>query len=74
MVESVGPEVLHTFMNEYIDGMVGIVFKHNGTLDKVVGDALCIFFPHQLLRQIMLSVRSIVHSNSMLGREIMLPA
>ena len=44
MVERVGPEVLHAFMNEYIDGMVGIVFKHNGTLDKVVGDALCIFF------------------------------
>ena len=43
-VESIDPEVLRTLMSEYIDGMVGIVFKHNGTLDKVVGDALCIFF------------------------------
>ena len=43
-VESLDPEVLRTLMNEYIDGMVQIVFEHDGTLDKVIGDALCIFF------------------------------
>ena len=43
-VESLDPEVLRTLISEYIDGMVKIVFEHDGTLDKVIGDALCIFF------------------------------
>ncbi len=44
MVESSDPEDLHPILNAYIDGMVAIAFKHEGTLDKVVGDALSIFF------------------------------
>jgi adenylate cyclase len=44
MVESLDPELLRKVISDYIDGMVGIVFKHGGTLDKIVGDALCIFF------------------------------
>jgi len=44
MVEGTDPEVMHPILNDYIDGMVAIAFKHHGTLDKVVGDALSIFF------------------------------
>ena len=44
LVEGTDPEVLHPVLNDYIDGMVAIAFKHRGTLDKVVGDALTIIF------------------------------
>ena len=44
MVESLDPEDLRAIMSDYIDGMMNIVFEYNGTLDKIIGDALCIFF------------------------------
>jgi adenylate cyclase len=44
LVEGTDPKLLHPILNDYIDGMVAIAFKHSGTLDKVVGDALTIIF------------------------------
>ena len=44
MVEIIDPDILPSILNDYIDGMISIAFSHNGTLDKVVGDALVIFF------------------------------
>jgi YesN/AraC family two-component response regulator len=38
MVEVIAPEVLSTLLNEYMAGMTEIVFAHEGTVAKVMGD------------------------------------
>lgn len=42
--ESVEPEILVDFMNDYFDKMTEIIFKYNGTLDKFEGDAVMAFW------------------------------
>jgi len=44
LVESTDPEVLGTLLNEYVGGMTEIVFTHEGTVAKVMGDGLHILF------------------------------
>ncbi|HNW43891.1 MAG TPA: adenylate/guanylate cyclase domain-containing protein [Elusimicrobiales bacterium] len=44
MSEAMEPEALLKLLNAYFRRMVDIVFKHNGTLDKFVGDALIVVF------------------------------
>jgi len=44
LTESTNPETLVNILNEYIDGLCTIVFKHEGTVDKIIGDAMCAFF------------------------------
>ena len=44
MSERMEPEELVELLNEYLTGMTDIVFKHDGTLDKYIGDALMVFF------------------------------
>ena len=44
LTEKSDPEVLVKLLNEYIDGLCTIVFKHEGTVDKIIGDAMCAFF------------------------------
>jgi len=44
MSEAMEPEKLLKLLNCYFRRMVDIVFKHNGTLDKFVGDALIVVF------------------------------
>ncbi len=44
LTEKTEPAVLVTLLNEYLDGMCSILFKHNGMLDKIVGDAVVAFF------------------------------
>ena len=42
--ESMQPEMVITMLNEYFDAMVNIIFKHNGILDKFIGDELMAVF------------------------------
>jgi class 3 adenylate cyclase len=44
LVETAAPEVLGTLLNEYVGGMTDIVFAHEGTVAKVIGDAIQILF------------------------------
>ena len=44
LVESATPEVLGALLNEYVGGMTEIVFNHEGTVAKVMGDGIQILF------------------------------
>jgi adenylate cyclase len=44
LVETLEPNVLGPLLNEYLTGMTDIVFAHDGTLAKIVGDALHVLF------------------------------
>jgi adenylate cyclase len=42
--ERMEPDELIAQVNDYLSEMTDIVFRHEGTLDKYVGDALMVFF------------------------------
>jgi adenylate cyclase len=44
LVESLEPSVLGVLLNEYLSGMTDIVFSHDGTVAKIIGDALHVLF------------------------------
>jgi adenylate cyclase len=44
LVESAAPEVLGNLLNEYVSGMTDVVFAHEGTVAKVIGDAIHVLF------------------------------
>jgi adenylate cyclase len=44
LVETLDPRVLGPLLNEYLTGMTDIVFAHDGTVAKIVGDALHVLF------------------------------
>ena len=43
-METLEPSVLGPLLNEYLTGMTDIVFAHDGTVAKIVGDALHVLF------------------------------
>ncbi len=43
-MESMDPTVAVTVLNTYLDRMIAIAFQHDGTLDRIVGDAVAIMF------------------------------
>ena len=44
LVESAPPEALGKLLNEYVGGMTEIVFAHEGTVAKIIGDAIQVLF------------------------------
>jgi class 3 adenylate cyclase len=44
LVETAEAEVLGTLLNEYVGGMTDVVFAHEGTVAKIIGDAIQILF------------------------------
>lgn len=44
LVESTPPEMLGELLNEYVGGMTEIVFAHEGTVAKIIGDAIQVLF------------------------------
>src|SRR5258705_6819123 len=44
LVESATPEVLGELLNEYVGGMTDVVFAHEGTVAKIIGDAIQVLF------------------------------
>ena len=44
LVETASPEVLGTLLSEYVGGMTDVVFSHEGTVAKIIGDAIQVLF------------------------------
>ncbi|MBF0176278.1 MAG: adenylate/guanylate cyclase domain-containing protein [Magnetococcales bacterium] len=44
LMEKFDPNAMVALLNEYLDEMVKIAFSHEGTLDRIVGDAVAIIF------------------------------
>ena len=44
LVESAAPEVLGKLLNEYVGGMTDVIFSHEGTVAKIIGDAIQVLF------------------------------
>jgi adenylate cyclase len=44
MSEKMDPIDVVASLNEYFDKMIEVVFKYNGTLDKIIGDALMVIY------------------------------
>jgi class 3 adenylate cyclase len=44
LVETAAPEVLGMLLNEYVGGMTDLVFVHEGTVAKIIGDAIQVLF------------------------------
>ena len=44
MSEKMNPEDVVSTLNEYFSEMIDIVFKYNGTLDKIIGDELMVVY------------------------------
>lgn len=44
LMESRDPSEAVALLNDYLDHMIEIIFAHDGTLDRIVGDALAVVF------------------------------
>lgn len=44
LMEKIDPAQAVSLLNAYLDRMIAIAFSHNGTLDRIVGDAVAIMF------------------------------
>lgn len=44
LMEKTDPAQVTNLLNEYLEGMLVIVFKHEGTLERIMGDALAVLF------------------------------
>ncbi|OYU46575.1 MAG: adenylate/guanylate cyclase domain-containing protein [Burkholderiales bacterium PBB4] len=44
MMETYEPAMLSSLLNDYLSGMIEVAFSHDGTLDRIVGDAVAVMF------------------------------
>ena len=44
LMEKTDPAQVVALLNEYLEGMLVIVFKHEGTLERIMGDAVAVLF------------------------------
>ncbi|MBW1782724.1 MAG: adenylate/guanylate cyclase domain-containing protein [Deltaproteobacteria bacterium] len=44
LMEKSNPSELVALLNTYLDEMIQIAFRHDGTLERIVGDAVCVTF------------------------------
>lgn len=44
LLEQQPPEQVVALLNDYLDGIIRIAFEHQGTLDRIVGDAVAVLF------------------------------
>ena len=44
LLESSDPGQIVSLLNAYLDGMLAIAFRHEGTIDRIVGDAVAVVF------------------------------
>jgi len=49
-LEGMDPAAAVSLLNDYLDGMIAIAFQHEGTLDRIVGDALVLMFSAPVLQ------------------------
>ncbi|MBF0589213.1 MAG: hypothetical protein HQL53_08800 [Magnetococcales bacterium] len=49
--ENQDPQEVVNMLNEYLEGMVEIAFRHEGTLDRIVGDAVAVLFSAPVVQE-----------------------
>jgi len=50
LMEKIDPGEAVALLNAYLDEMIAIAFRHSGTLDRIVGDAVAIMFSAPVLQ------------------------
>lgn len=50
LMERYDPARVISLVNAYLDGMIRIAFRHQGTLDRIVGDAVMVMFSAPLVQ------------------------
>jgi adenylate cyclase len=50
LMEKYEPALLSSLLNDYLDGMIQIAFHHDGTIDRIVGDAVAVMFSAPLVQ------------------------
>lgn len=51
LIETIEPARAVALLNAYLEAMIAIVFRHEGTLDRIVGDALVVMFSAPVRQQ-----------------------
>jgi len=51
LTDSLEPEEISLLLNNYLSEMTGLIHKHEGTLDKIIGDGMMVFFGDPVLIQ-----------------------
>lgn len=50
LMETIDPSDAVAVLNDYLDRMISIAFRHDGTLDRIVGDAVAIMFSAPIIQ------------------------